>query len=203
MTQEEWLKKNRTAIDSLIKNNRPLNVASRAALQNVASRIFEQGKKSDGSDIGQYDTKRPMYVNPLYSPLAKGNKKIGLQGLTPTTGKTGEHLFKNGKPHKTTYVKNYKDFRNRIGRRIDKVNLVLTGDLQSDFANGKVSNPIPKKVSTHEYVVTLSRQSNQDKREGLEKKYGTIFFHTKGEVAKFIKIAGQELRNEFTKLGLK
>jgi len=210
MTQEEWLKRNRQVIEGLVKNNRPLQIASRTALKDASIRIFEQGKKTDGSLIGQYDTKRPFYVNPTTSPgAATGSKKVKLQGLTPPTGKTGETVFKNGKKHKTTYVNNYKDFRNRIGKRIDKVNIVLSGELQSDFANAKIvseklpENPTPIKVSSQEYIVTLARKENQKKRDGLEDKYGIIFHHTKEEKAKFFKIADQELRNEFSKAGLK
>ncbi len=203
MTQAEWTKKHRDVLKSLTTVNRPLRIAASAAMKDMGLRIFEEGRKSDGSLIGQYDTKRPMYINPDTSPRATGNKKLGLQGLKPTEGKHGDHTFKDGSVHKTTYVNNYKDFRNRIGRRIDKVNLVLSGDLQSDFANGKASNPIPKKVNANEYVVTLARPENQKKRDGLEDKYGIIFHHTTEEIAKFVKIADLELRNEFSKAGLK
>jgi len=80
--------------------------------------------------------------------------------------------------------------------------LVLTGDLQSDFVNGKLTNPEPKKVNANEYVVTLSRKLNQDKRNGLEDKYGVIFHSTKEELTNFNKIASLELKNEFSKAGL-
>ena len=204
ITQEEWTKRHRQVLKNLVTNNRPLQIAARTAMKDMSIRIFIDGRKSDGSLIGQYDTKTPFYVNPNTSAGATSkSKKLGREGLKPTTGKTGEHVFKNGKVHKTTYVRNYKDYRNRIGRPIDKVNLVLSGDLQSDFCNSKVSNPLPKKVTAHEYVITLTRQENQDKREGLEKRFGgLIFHHTKEEIAKFIKIADVELRNEFAKAGL-
>lgn len=203
MTQDEWTKKNRQAVNAIIKNNRPLMIASRTAMKDMSLRIFESGKKEDGSQIGQYDTTKPMYVNPKVQPRETKNKIKGIQGLIPTTGKHGDHLFKNGKEHKTTYVKSYADLRKRIGRPIDKVNLRYSGDLQSDFSNGKINNPEPTKVNPNEYVITLSRDINRDKRDGLEKKYGTIFHHTKDEIAKFVKIADQELRNEFSKAGIK
>lgn len=204
MTQEEFLIRQRKALNSIVKFNNPLRLAARTAHKDMAVRIFEDGKNSSDGNIGQYDTKRPLYVyvNPNTAPRAGALKAKGIEGLKPTKGKTGEHTFKNGKEHKTTYVKNYKEFRNRIGRRIDKVNLVLSGDLQSDFSNGKVKNPSPQKVNVNEYIVILKREINQDKREGLENKYGTIFAHTKNEIAKFKKIAELELRNELSKAGL-
>lgn len=203
MTQEEWTKLNRKAIQNIVQNNRPLQIAARTAMKDIVVRVFTDGKKTDGSLIGHYDTTKPMYVNPDLAPRATANKIKGIEGLKPTKGKHGDHTFKNGKEHKTTYVKSYSDFRKKMGRKVDKVNLVLSGDLQLDFSNGKVSNPTPLKVSTNEYVVGLARDENKDKREGLENKYGTIFFHTKEEIAKFEKIASLELKNEFSKLGLK
>jgi len=207
ITQEEWTKRHRQVLKNLVTNNRPLLMAARTAMKDMGLRIFEDGRKSDGSLIGQYDTKTPFYVNPNYTP-SKGQKKIpGIGSLKPI-GKHGDTVFKNGKPHVTAYVKNYKDFRNKMVRRIDKVNLVLSGELSSDFYNAKIvglaapSEPSPKKVSANEYIVTLKRDYNQKKREGLEDKYGIIFHHTKEEIAKFIKIADQELRSEFAKAGI-
>jgi len=194
ITQEEFLIRQRKVLNSIIKDNNPLKIAARTTHKDVAERIFQEGKKADGSDIGQYATSPPMYVNPKTSP---GNVKK----LTPI-GKHGETVFQNGKPHKTAYVSSYKDYRQKIGKRTDKVNLDLSGDLKLDFSNGKIARPETKKVNTNEYVVTLKRGINQDKREGLEAKYGEIFAHTKGEIDKFVSIAEKEFRNEFSKAGL-
>lgn len=202
MTTEELIKKQRTFFNAIIQKDEPLRLAALTAHSNATKRIFTDGRNSSGGNIGQYATSPPMYINPDKSPRAGALKVKGIEGLKPTKGKTGEHLFKNGKPHKTTYVNSYKDFRQRIGRRVDKVNLVLSGDLQSDYANGKVSNPEPRKVNTHEYVVSLSREINQKKRDGLEEKYGEVFLHTKEEVQKFFKIANLEFKNLLSKAGL-
>lgn len=197
MSSEEFLKLHRTAINGILANDNPLKIASRTAHKDMVQRIFEEGKRTDGGNIGQYDTKHPLYVNPNTAPRKTAVKAKGIEGLLPTQGKTGEHLFKNGKEHKTTYVKNYKDLRNRIGRRIDKVNLNLTGDLQLDISNGRV--PTPVRISQHEYHITVKRGINSDKIRGNEKKYGKIFSHSTGEINKFQKIAELELRNEFSK----
>jgi hypothetical protein len=95
-------------------------------------RIHEKGKAVDGGNIGQYDTSSPMYINP--------NKAPRKAGLVPPKGKNGETKFKNGKPHKTTYVNSYKDYRGRVGRKTDKVNLNLTGKLQSELNLVVVNN---------------------------------------------------------------
>jgi len=110
ITQEEWTKRHRQVLKNLVTNNRPLLIAAKTDLKNKAVRIFEDGRKTDGSLIGQYDTKKPLYVNPDYAPRAGAVKAKGIQGLKPTTGKHGDHTFKNGKVHKTTYLKNYKEF---------------------------------------------------------------------------------------------
>jgi len=203
MTTQEFIEKQRKAFANIIAKDEPLRLAALTAHKDMTKRIFVDGKNANDGNIGQYDTKRPLYVNPKKSPgAATGNKIKGIEGLNPPTGKTGKTHFADGTPHKTTYLNNYKEYRSRIGRKVDKVNLVLSGDLQSDFANGNIKNPVTHKVNQHEYVVTLSRQTNQDKREGLEKKYGEIFSHTTSEVQKFVKIAEQELKNELNKAGL-
>lgn len=202
MTTEELIRKQRIAFNNIIQKDEPLRLAAYTAHSDATKRIFTDGKNSSDGNIGQYATSPPMYINPDKAPRAGALKVKGIEGLKPTKGKHGEHLFKNGKAHKTTYVNSYKDFRNRIGRRTDKVNLVLSGDLQSDFANGKITNPAPKKVNAHTYIVTLSREINQKKRGGLEDKYGEVFSHTTNEVNKFFKVANQEFKNQLSKAGL-
>lgn len=195
MTQTEFLLRQRKFLQEILTKNEPLKLAASTAHKDVTQRIFEKGQNSNGGNIGQYDTKTPLYVNP--NTNAGSAKKLG-----KPAGKHGDTVFKSGKPHKTVYVQNYKDYRNRIGRRIDKVNLVLSGDLQSDFTNGRKNNPIPKKITQHEYAVTLSRAKNADKVDGIERKYGEIFSHTKDEIAKFVKIADLEFKNALSRAGL-
>lgn len=202
MTITQYIEKQSTILKQLTEQNKPLEIAARTTMQIQAKRIFEDGKKTDGSDIGQYDTSRPLYVNPDASPRAGGNKAKGIEGLKPTLGKTGRATFvsgiRKGQPHKTTYVDNYKEFRNRIGRRIDKVDLTLSGDLQSDFRNtGKLTGAEPKKISANEYQITLSRKVNQDKMEGLQAKYGSITDLSKEERSEFIRVINFEFRKAF------
>jgi len=196
LTVAQYTDKAISRIQQIIALNRPFELSVRTTVARQAVRIFVDGIKSDGSPIGQYNTTRPMYINPdTSSPRAGAIRKkqegmtvIVAEGLKPTRGKAGEHIFKNGRIHRTTYVNNYKDFRNRIGRRIDRVNYTLTGDLMRDFCNAKTpARAVPKKISEKEYRVVLKREANIGKREGLEKKFGTTFRLMASERAAFFK----------------
>lgn len=211
MTPTEFADKAAKKIELILSENRPFERAVRNTITLQAKRIFIDGKNSAGSSIGSYSTKA-IYVNPNTSSPRKGSTKtrsgLKLQGLDPTVGKTGEHVFtaetawhgvkgtKAGDLHRTTYLAGgYKELRNRIGRRIDRVNLTFTNSLLSDFTNQEINltskNPIikpePIKISVNEYNIALRRSDNQSKREGLEKKYGTIFNLTKEEKQAFFK----------------
>lgn len=182
LTVEQFNRKLTAFANRIIDENVPLQKAVIDIAPKIADRIFNEGKKSDDSAIGQYDTTTPFYVNPDYAPRSGAVKAKGIQGLKPTTGKTGKHIFEStGLPHKTTYVNNYKDFRNRIGRRIDTVNLNLSNDLESDF---KTRNPV--KINSNEYVMSLKRPLNVRKVEGNEKRFGRTFALTQKEKQHFI-----------------
>lgn len=194
-TVPEFINKLQRISEDLLTNNKPLEIAVIDITPKIAQRIFIDGEKSDGSKIGQYDTKRPFYVNPNFTPAANksgAGSKFPTEGLKPTKGKHGDHTFKNGRVHKTTYVENYKDFRNRIGRRIDFVNLHLSGDLESDF---KSQNPI--KVSENEWHVKLKRDLNTKKAKGNEDRFGKTFSLQEKEQQHFIKVFETELKLAF------
>lgn len=97
-------------------------VGSVHALQ--TERIFTEGQKATGGEIGQYDTSRELYVSPNRAP-----KKF------KPKGKTGKSTFKDGTPHQTGYYESYAAFRQSQGRQTARVDLNMTGQLQSDFAN--------------------------------------------------------------------
>lgn len=166
--------------EELLRTNIPFKEAVYNDIARKSIRIFEDGKKSDGSLIGQYST-TPMYANPDFQPSKSG--------ITPPTGKTGKSVFAStGLPHKTTYLAGgYKELRQRLGRKVDHVNLRYTNDLFLDWANaGSVgSAPKPTKVNVSEYLIRLKRSHNIDKVEELTDKYGTIFFSTVSERKQF------------------
>jgi hypothetical protein len=98
------------------------------------TRVFTNGKKTDGSDIGSYST------DPTYVSIDGAKKKYGSQlkssALQPI-GKTGSRKFKNGNPHKSEYFGDgYSGFRAKVGRQNQKIDLNLTGNLQDSIATG-------------------------------------------------------------------
>ncbi len=188
MTIKELIEKRRRQHRDIVEKNIPLQRAVLTTVSRQAERIFVGGQNSAGQTF-QYDTSAPLYVNPNKAPRKGGSKPKGIQGLLPTKGKTGQHKFKNGKEHKTTYLNNYKEFQNRIGRPIDKVHYFHTGELASDFRSGN-----PKKISSNEYHVTLKRPGNIDKLSGLQSKYGNITPLMASEKEKFLEILDKEFK---------
>lgn len=193
MTTDEFIAKQRKAFAQIIEKDIPLQRGVRDTMAKQMTRIFIDGKKTDGSQIGQYDTTRALYINPNTSPRKSADKVKGIEGLNPPKGKHGNETFKDGKPHKTTYVNNYKDFRNRIGRRIDRVDWFLSGDLKSDLSNS-VSEPKPTQLGPHEYVTGLKRDNNTKKLAQLEGKYGTATHLTKEELDNFFSVTNKEFQ---------
>jgi len=190
MTTAEYNANLNKFISDLNQNNRPLKRAATSSVQQIGNRIFDEGKKSDGSDIGQYDTTTPLYVNPNTS------KNAGR--LRPTKGKHGEHLFKSGKEHKTTYVPSYKELKNLQGQPSDKVHLRDKYVLESDFRKGNT----PTKINSNLYTIQLDRKENFGKIEGINEKYGMVTDPTVQEIEKFEKNVELELLNDMQKAGL-
>lgn len=199
-TPQEWIDDMHRKISAIEKTNEPFRIAVFTVVADQSRRIFSDGLKSDGGRIGSYSTKKGFYVNPNLAPRKTGKKIKGIEGLNSHKGKTGKSKFKNGNSHKTTYVQNYKDFRNRIGRRIDTVNLNLSGELQKDFMNSPGGKTVkPKKINQNYYVVSIKQDINIQKLHGLEKKYGKIFNLTSNEKKKLRETLIFELRKFLAK----
>lgn len=194
-TAAEYAQAQAQALLDVARYQQPFELAVRTTLAVQQVRIFTEGRKSDGGQIGQYDTTRGFYADPKLAPRATGVSLPGLklEGLKPPTGKTGQTTFKNGKPHKTTWVNNYKDYRNRIGRRVDRVDLVLTADLRLDWSTGLDRGKAVVKPTGLEFFVGFKRPVNGRKREGLEEKYGRIFDVTTSEAKLFTDTLRTEL----------
>ena len=121
----------------------------------IGNRIHNQGKATDGSDIGTYSTK-PIYVNP----------KNAAGKTFKTAGKnSAESKFKNGKPRATRYFGGgYSEFKSTIGRnQLGKVNLSLSGDMNQKFV------VIPTEQG---YGVGWNEEEYKQRAEYFEKKYG-------------------------------
>lgn len=211
MTPTQYADKAAKKIENILNENKPFERAVKNIVAKQAQRIFIDGLNSSGGIIGHYSTKA-MYINPNTGATPrktnKGKSKFKLEGLEPTVGKYGEHIFtaatawhgvkgtKAGDPHRTTYLAGgYKELRNRIGRRIDRMNLTFTNSLLSDFCNATIlpnTEPkkilaLPHKITVNEYQTGFSRKDSVDKKNGLEKRFGSIFKLTAQEKEDFFK----------------
>lgn len=209
------------SLDNKIKNIKvftdPLRLAAFATTAQMGNRIFDEGKDVDELQTsrpgyGTYSTK-PIYINPatlktmnvpgnIGKPIGKpiGKRKNGSR--KPTLQKKKGELFAVETKRKTVYLDGgYKELRNKLGRRIDVVDLKLSGELRMDFANGKAEKApaVPRKVSEVEYEIRLDKAINQKKREGIEEKYGTIFSLSEPEKELFFKTIQFEFQNRLSK----
>lgn len=190
MTTAELVAKFECFITKL-EENRPLAIASSSAHAAKCERIFTKGENSNGGRIGNYNSTNPIYVN----PNDKKRSPVTFQAI----GKNGDKIFKStGKPHKTKFFGSYKDFRSDVGRESNFVNLLLFGNLKSNYENNSRGFIEAEKVSNNEYRTGLDKE-NSLKKSGAEEKYGTIFKHTSAEIDLFNRVIGLELRNELSK----
>lgn len=168
-----------------------LQLASIEVHRTMGERIFLKGEAANESLIGHYNTTTPIYVNPKNSP-----RKF------PTGGKTGNRRAVKGQKtasgrqkktaHKTAFFYSYRDFRQTIGRPVDKVNLDLSGRLRSEFVSGI------RKVNDREYVSYLRTRQSIGKARGAERHFGKrIFALTAEERALFVKVLQEETRRVF------
>jgi len=156
--------------------NKAILSAALTVNADMSERIFVDGKASDGSEIGKYNTTDELYVNPKNAP-----KKF------PPKGKNGDVKFSDGKPHKTSYFDSYAEFRKKIGRKTNKVNLFLFGVLQSNWSNGVK----PTERGAH---ATLN-ELNALKAEGNEDHFGkSIFKHTQDEIKKYQRLVISQMK---------
>jgi hypothetical protein len=171
-------------------------VAGKQLEAEMGRRIFLKGRDTTGAAIGTYSV-TPFYINPnapLFKLLPK-NKKSKPR-LTPI-GKTGQTVFKNGKPHKTAYLAGgYAEFRKIVGRQpgaklaklggitANGVNLNLTGSMAQNFSLG---------FSGKRIALGFSSAVEFQKARGNEKRFGkAIFTASKSEKINFTRAANRE-----------
>ncbi len=176
-------------VQGIIDTGLIVEIGARDSMSQSVVRIFERGQKSNGSSIGKYSTK-PDYFSPKNTPKDTNHK-----GKTGDTIKTG--FYKGG----------YAELRRQQGRESNFVNLRFTNELQSDYANsgvGKTSNklasPKPIKAGDNKFLITLNKEVNIDKRDGLEGKYGNIFDLTNSEKQLFLDSQEFNLDKELAKI---
>lgn len=189
------------AVKAAISNTKVVteNIALVAGKQleaEMGRRIFLKGRDATGAAIGTYSTK-PFYINPnakLFNLLPKFKKQK--PRLVPI-GKNGQKVFKNGRPHKTAYIKGgYAGFRQIVGRQPSAklaklggitaggVNLNLTGSMATNFGLGFSG----KRIS-----IGFSDIKEFEKARGNEKRFGRVIFSaSKSERRNFTVAANRE-----------
>ena len=178
MSTDELVLKQRQMIEQL-KDGSVMALAMADTHAMMMERIFQGGKKSDGSDIGKYQGGE-LYINPNTS----AGKKF------PTIGKTGKGKFEStGEPHKTGYFESYKAYREKIGRKTNKVDLVLSGQLQSDISNGLIQK------DEFTWIVSAKNERNKKIIDGVDEKYGKTFTLSVEEVFNYREVFNLEFTN--------
>lgn len=157
MTTEQYISEMNRRF-GIIKAGTIVAIAAQDTHAMMLERIFEKGQMPDGSQIGVYDYKNPLYVNPENSPKA-----------FPKKGKNGDTKFSDGKPHKTGFFESYQEYRKKIGRQTSKVDFTLSGLFKSDCSRAVV------KISDLRYESKVSTQRSSDILDGIEDKYGNVF----------------------------
>lgn len=138
--------------------NRIELVAFKALEAQYKRRIYVQGRDSQGKPIGRYST-TPFYVNP--------QKLVGLpKGKFKPRGKTGKVKFKNGKPHKTRYLRNgYKELRETAGRQTKNVDLNLTGSMFASVAVGRKGKRLILGYTSAKSALIMDGQEKRFKKQ--------------------------------------
>ncbi len=189
ISPEQFLEKYNEFVQDIIERDIPLVRGAQSSHAMQVTRIFVEGKNSNGDQIGQYNDTTPIYADPNTTPGRSFDPQGKVSNFSAKKKDSGTgNTFKNGKPRKTKYFPSYKSLKQVIGQESNFVNLEYTGDLKSDFSNhGQVI-----KVNNHEYVSGV-RELNALKIEKHEDHFGAkIFEHTKSEIAEFFSVAGKE-----------
>jgi hypothetical protein len=184
LTTDEFIKKQNAKLAVILEKNIPLQLAVRSVMAMQSKRIFLEGKNSKGSLIGNYGN-YPLYVSEKY------RKSTNLPSF-PLKGKTGETKFKNGNTHKSGYFGNYLAFKIavKLNKRVNTVDLFLTGTLHRHWANGDVVGKAEaRKVSVNEYYVGIS---NDDAKK--IDRYNNVFNLSLQEKETFFKVIRGELK---------
>lgn len=155
-----------------------LLTAVKSMVSEITVRVFDEGLNTQGEDMlskSPYSTK-PIYISPSKVPGASGND-IGKRGT-----KIQSYYFPEG----------YKQLKETINRA-DKP-LELTLNLRNDWSNANIEQ------SGNIVTVSLGKDINADKTEGLSKKFGVFFSANQDEIDLLLDVLSFELTNDFNNL---
>lgn len=194
MTFKQYIANLEKKLSNIKTFSDPLRVAAFDVTAIMGQRIFDEGRKTDGSEIGSQYSEKPMYIN----PQVLKEMSVKATGLGVPRGKSGKTKFKNGQPHKTKYLAGgYEELREKVGRQTNFVDARLSGELRLDFSNGKTVAE-PRKENELEYQIRLDKEINQKKRLGIDEKYGTTFKTSDDENKLFFDTINREFRKQLS-----
>lgn len=177
LTPQEYSAKLRAQAKAL-SELKPLQVAAQTVHAMRVERIF------DTTGVGGSYSRKPIYVS---------DKNLR---------RAGPHKGKTGKTIKSSYFKDgYYGLKKNQGFDPNIVNMRLTNDLQSDFANSQKTNgtgtpPAGKviKVNNGIYIEALRRGKNVQKLNANIKRFGNFIAFTKAERDEFHRIIALEFK---------
>jgi len=140
-------------LESVENTDKLIRTLATNLLASNQRRIHNDGKDVNLANIGgaEYST-TPTYVSLDQMPVKKKGR-----------GKNSSKPFKNGNPRKSRYYAGgYKGFRSDQRRQTSKVDLRLTGRLQSDLVIAEKKNS---------WVVGFATDYGVDISNGMEEKY--------------------------------
>jgi len=153
------------------------------------TRIFTEGRKTDGGGIGRYST-TPTYVS-IAGSRAKYGSQVRTSALSPRGKNSTDSTFKNGRSRKSQYFEDgYAGFRAQVGRQTERVDLNLTGNLRDSVEIGTRNNGLGIEIRDGENA-RLSQQ--------LESKYGNVFEPSDKEVEEVLNEVEEVIFDEILK----
>ena len=130
-----------------------LREAAVTAAPAVLNRVQQKGQKSDGSQIGQYSTKKLAFGRITNAFHDNANRKQYAK------------RFKNSNPG--VFEGGYKQLRQELGRQVAFIDFTLSGDMFRTW------RPVP--ISSKAYGVTFVSLKQLELANRLEQRFGTTF----------------------------
>lgn len=167
-------------IDTVILSSDRANAqAANAARRVMYQRVFEQGKKADGTKIGQYSTKSTLIGDSSFLTKGAAQKVLGSKAkrkkLPWVTLKGGQRLAE--------LQGGYKKIRDLEGRQTSFIDLLYSGNLSNDL------QAIPNENG---FDLGFFRVDSVAKVVGNESRFGDIFSLSEEEIEKVIEVYTRE-----------
>lgn len=200
MTQQEFGQRLHNLYGVVNENFAEAALSKPAAdlLTAIKKRIVNEGKNSSEAPIGDYSTK-PIYAQKeqfakpgAFKPQGKNNKFGNTIGdrLIPSVRLRSNSVKSNPArynrytlvkpdytPRKTMYLaEGYRELRSIQGLRTDIMNFQYRGVLMGDYQMG---------VDGVAILLGFTSAKESLKREGLEKRFGSVFAPTPTEISKY------------------